>query len=127
MVMLSALFLMLASSFLIHNVESMDKGNNLVDNETSNAYFDVMWWCLKVITTVGDNIQGPKTTLGQLIGGICALIGVIIFSLPIPIVINSFSTFYNNLLWIDQIQNRKKQLVKKVSIQSDTHLSNNDI
>ena len=104
----------------------MEKGN-LIDNENSNAYLDVMWWCLKVITTVGDNVQGPKTTIGQLIGGTCALLGVIIFSLPIPIVINSFSTFYNNLLWIDQIQNRKKLLAKKLGIQSDTHMSNNDV
>ena len=123
---LSAFLLMLASSFLIHYVENMEKGN-LIDNENSNAYLDVMWWCLKVITTVGDNIQGPKTTIGQLIGGTCALLGVIIFSLPIPIVINSFSTFYNNLLWIDQIQNRKKLLAKKLGIQSDTHMSNNDV
>ena len=124
--MISALLLMLASSFLIHYVENMDNGNP-INNETSNAYVDVMWWCLKVITTVGDNIQGPKTTIGQLIGGSCAVLGVIIFSLPIPIVINSFATFYNNLLWIDQIQNRKKLLVTKVWIQSDKHASNSDV
>ena len=117
---------MLLSSFLLYHVEIIgyEDGNQDRSNKT---FLDIMWWCLKVISTVGDNTQGPRTSLGQLIGGICALLGVLIFSLPIPIVINSFSTYYENILWTNQIQARKKKLEKKVWVQSETHFSSNHV
>ena len=117
---------MLVSSFLIYHVEMI--GYEDVNQDRPNkTYLDIMWWCLKVISTVGDNTQGPRTSLGQLIGGSCALLGVLIFSLPIPIVINSFSTYYDNLLWTNQIQARKNKLKKKVMIQSEAGFSSNHV
>ena len=41
-------------------------------------------------------LTSPKTLLGKLIGGFCALSGVFILTLPIPIVVNSFATYYKN-------------------------------
>ena len=32
----------------------------------------------------------------QMVGGLCALLGVFILTLPLPIVVNSFSTIYKN-------------------------------
>ena len=32
----------------------------------------------------------------QLVGGLCALLGIFILTLPLPIVVNSFSTIYKN-------------------------------
>ena len=40
---------------------------------------------------------------GKLIGGFCALSGVFILTLPIPIVVNSFASFYKNRLWRTEV------------------------
>lgn len=71
------------------------------------------------ITTVGYDLY-PKTLLGKLVGGFCALSGVFIMTLPIPIVVNSFSTFYNNRLWRTEVEQKKKE--KTMQIQNDLKL-----
>ena len=54
-------------------------------------------WGLMTLTTVGYDLN-PETLLGKIIGGCCALSGVFILTLPIPIVVNSFATYYKNRL-----------------------------
>ena len=61
------------------------------------------------ITTVGYDLY-PKTLLGKLIGGLCALSGVFIMTLPIPIVVNSFASFYRNRLWRNDVAQRKREI-----------------
>ena len=60
------------------------------------------------ITTVGYDLN-PKTLLGKLIGGCCALSGVFILTLPIPIVVNSFAVFYKNRLWRNEVEHKKRE------------------
>ena len=60
------------------------------------------------ITTVGYDLN-PKTLLGKLIGGFCALSGVFILTLPIPIVVNSFAQFYKNRLWRNEVEHKKRE------------------
>ena len=100
------------------------------------------------ITTVGYDMN-PRTLLGRLfisftplfavylktisltgkiIGGFCALSGVFILTLPIPIVVNSFAPFYKNRLWRNEVQllkftnasllkveQKKKEHIKKMA------------
>ena len=80
------------------------------------------------ITTVGYDLN-PKTLLGKLIGGFCALSGVFILTLPIPIVVNSFAQFYKNRLWrnevtitaiimiiiLSQVEHKKKERIKQIA------------
>ena len=65
-------------------------------------------WGLMTITTVGYDLN-PKTLLGKLIGGFCALSGVFILTLPIPIVVNSFAQFYKNRLWRNEVEHKKRE------------------
>ena len=37
------------------------------------------------------------------VGGFCALSGVFILTLPIPIVVNSFAMYYKNRLWRTEV------------------------
>ena len=46
---------------------------------------------------------------GKLIGGFCALSGVFILTLPIPIVVNSFAQFYKNRLWRNEVEHKKRE------------------
>ena len=61
--------------------EGYDDGSLTVNNWT---FVESFWWGLMTITTVGYDLD-PKTFLGKLIGGFCALSGTFILTLPIPI------------------------------------------
>ena len=65
------------------------------------------------LTTVGDKRVGPTTAMGQVLGGVCAVAGVFILALPVPIVVNSFATCYKNQMWRNEVsQKRLEQLTK---------------
>ena len=83
-------------------------------DENGWTFIDSFWYSLMTLTTVGYEFH-PKSTPGkvessirkpspgqhyiclfQLVGGMCALLGVFILTLPLPIVVNSFSTIYKN-------------------------------
>jgi len=69
---------------------------------------DSFWWGLMVLTTVGYGEKVPHTWAGQLIGGLCALIGVFILALPVPIVVNSFASNYKNRVWRNEVMMKKQ-------------------
>jgi hypothetical protein len=58
--------------------------------------YPVFWWGIMTLTTVGYDHKSPQTFLGKVVGGLCALSGIFILTLPIPIVVNSFAAYYKN-------------------------------
>ena len=46
-------------------------------------------------------------------GGFCALLGIFILTLPIPIVVNSFASYYKNRLWRNEVAIKKKQRIEE--------------
>jgi len=79
------------------------------DTEVNHWTFaESFWWGLMTITTVGYDLD-PKTFLGKLIGGFCALCGTFILTLPIPIVVNSFAGYYKNRLWRNEVAQKKRE------------------
>ena len=75
------------------------------------SFYSCFWWGLMTLTTVGYNAT-PVTFLGKLICGMCAITGIFILTLPIPIVVTSFASCYKNRLWRNQIANKKRIIDK---------------
>ena len=83
------------------------------DGEQPWTIEDSLWWIIMTLTTVGTDKKGPQYTFGKIIGGICALLGVLILSLPVPIVVNSFSNYYKSRVWRTELCQKRAHRLKE--------------
>ncbi|KAI6224476.1 Potassium voltage-gated channel protein Shaker [Aphelenchoides fujianensis] len=68
------------------------------------------WFVLATITTVGFGDVVPTTVQGQVIGSICALVGVMTLTFPISIIITNFKAFYKQAFRLAALQPEDLQL-----------------
>jgi len=48
------------------------------------------------MTTVGYGDMAPTTPAGQVIGSLCAVSGVLMIALPVPVIVNNFNLYYSH-------------------------------
>lgn len=87
MVMLFAFMVVILSSSAIF----------FADIESPKSQFrsipDACWWSINTITTVGYGDMVPVTHLGRFVGCICAVLGVVVFSLPVMALATNFNAY----------------------------------
>ena len=63
------------------------------------------------MTTVGYGDMVPKTIPGRIIGGVCAIFGVLIVALPVSVIGNNFSTYYSHAQARLSLPKKKRRLI----------------
>lgn len=58
------------------------------------------WWSLVTMTTVGYGDVYPKTGVGYVVGSLCALVGLLMLALTVPIIVGNFVLYYTHIQYI---------------------------
>ena len=58
---------------------------------------DAMWWGIITMTTVGYGDVVPSTWMGKVVGFTCAVTGILMVALPVPIIASNFYMINQNV------------------------------
>ena len=67
------------------------------NGEEDTGFYSIpqgMWYAVQTLTSLGYGDFSPTTLLGKLVGSACAVSGVLVMALPIPIVVDNFGNYY---------------------------------
>ncbi|XP_061195753.1 potassium voltage-gated channel subfamily B member 2-like [Saccostrea echinata] len=109
--MLSYMFIgMLIFSNFIYFFES---------DENIPTMFDAWWWSLVTMTTVGYGDMYPKSITGKVIGGMCAIYGVLMFAMTVPIFVNTFHSLYKYAVFANMQSKKIKRKEEESEIPAE--------
>lgn len=70
-----------------------------IQEDSLNNFSDIpisFYWAVETMTTLGYGDVVPKTMTGYIIGCACAVCGLLMLSLPVPIIVSNFTLYYSH-------------------------------
>ena len=80
-------------------------------DEEDTGFYSIpqgMWWAVQTLTSLGYGDFCPNTVLGKIVGSMCAVSGVLVMALPIPIVVDNFGDYYAEQKRLEQAELKKE-------------------
>ncbi|XP_050963358.1 potassium voltage-gated channel subfamily D member 2 isoform X1 [Labeo rohita] len=72
------------------------------------------WYTIVTMTTLGYGDMVPKTIMGKIFGSICSLSGVLVISLPVPVIVSNFSRIYHQSQRAEKRRAQKKTRLARI-------------
>ncbi len=100
------LFIVIFAS-LIYYAERLQKNP---DNDFTSIPIG-LWWSIVTMTTVGYGDMVPKTYIGMMVGGLCALTGVLTIALPVPVIVANFAMYYSHTQARSKLPKKRRRVM----------------
>ena len=84
------------------------------DNPDKNKFTcipDGLWYAVVSLTTIGYGDFTPTTTMGRVFGGLCVITGVLMIGLPMTIIVEIFTDFYNHLKARNKLPKQRRRIL----------------
>ncbi|XP_019640206.1 PREDICTED: potassium voltage-gated channel subfamily A member 7-like isoform X1 [Branchiostoma belcheri] len=85
-------FFMIVAMVFFSSVMYVTEAHHPRTNYTSIP--DGFWWAVVTMTTVGYGDNTPLTVGGKIVGAVCAVTGLLVIALPVPVIVSNFNYFY---------------------------------
>ncbi|XP_022081528.1 potassium voltage-gated channel protein Shal-like isoform X3 [Acanthaster planci] len=74
------------------------------------------WYTIVTMTTLGYGDIVPHTEIGKIVGGLCALSGVLVIALPVPVIVSNFSRIYHQSQRADKRKAQRKARLARIRL-----------
>lgn len=102
--------------FISFGVEELQRWIDLgMDGSHFSSIPDAFWWSLTTVSTVGYGDYYPITGFGKVVGGICAVFGVLAFSLPVMAFAKNFNAYLKGEPIRKHIENTRRSPTKRIT------------